>query len=66
MAPGLDKFRETLSRYNRNFVIIGGSACDVMLPGTLMVPRATLDIDMVLIVENMTSEFGTAFWNLVL
>lgn len=30
-----------------------------------MPPRATLDIDIIVIVENMTAEFATAFWTFI-
>ncbi len=62
MVGGLDIFRERFSQFSDNFVIIGGTACDEILSGTGMRPRATMDIDIVVIVENMTSEFARAFW----
>lgn len=65
MVGGLEKFREAFSRFSENFVIIGGTACDEILRGTQMHPRATLDIDIVVIVENMTVEFATAFWDFI-
>ena len=58
MVGGLDKFRERFARFSDNFVIIGGTACDEILRDTEMRPRATMDIDIVVIVENMTAEFG--------
>lgn len=63
MVIGLDKFREALGAFHDSFVIIGGTACDAVLSETSIRPRATDDIDMVLIVENMTPAFGAAFWN---
>ena len=65
MVGGLDIFRERFARFSDNFVIIGGTACDEILRGTEMRPRATMDIDIVVIVENMTSEFARAFWNFI-
>lgn len=65
MVIGLEKFREALKDYSDNYVIIGGTACDVVLSGTDMRPRATDDIDMILVVENMTAEFASAFWKFV-
>lgn len=62
MVAGLDIFRERFARFSDNFVIIGGTACYEILSGTEMRPRATMDIDIVIIVENMTSEFARAFW----
>lgn len=45
MVRGLDKFRERLTQFSDNFVIIGGTACDEVLRDTEMRPRATMDID---------------------
>ena len=65
MVGGLDKFRERFARFSDNFVIIGGTACDEILRDTEMRPRATMDIDIVVIVENMTAEFAKAFWTFI-
>lgn len=65
MVKGLDKFREYFSEHKDNYVIIGGTACDMALQGTDMPPRATDDIDMILIVENMNREFGQRFWEFI-
>lgn len=62
---GLDKFREAFADYSDNYVVIGGTACDIVLSDTIMQPRATHDIDMIVIVENMTLAFGERFWNFV-
>lgn len=65
MVGGLDKFREAFADFTDNFVIIGGTACDEVLSGTIMRPRPTLDIDIIVIVENMSSEFANAFWRFI-
>ena len=62
---GLDKFREAFKDYADNYVIIGGTACDIAMTGTTVRPRATHDIDMIVIVENMTPQFGQKFWEFV-
>lgn len=62
---GLDKFKEAFEAFSDNYVIIGGTACDITLTGTEMHPRATHDIDMIVIVERMTPEFGKRFWNFI-
>ncbi len=49
MVGGLDKFREAFADFTDNFVIIGGTACDEVLSGTIMRPRPTLDIDIIII-----------------
>lgn len=65
MVGGLDKFREAFADFTDNFVIIGGTACDEVLSGTVMRPRPTLDIDIIVIVENMTPEFANVFWQFI-
>ena len=65
MVTGLDKFREAFLEYADNYVIIGGTACDIVLRDTDMKPRATSDIDMIVVVENMTPEFAAAFWRFI-
>jgi len=62
---GLDKFREAFAGFSDNYVIIGGTACDIAMTGTVVRPRATHDIDMIIIVENMTAEFGERFWSFI-
>jgi predicted nucleotidyltransferase len=65
MVKGLKKFKEYFSNFNENYVIIGGTACEIFLQDTDMLPRATDDIDIILVVEKMTPEFGKQFWNFI-
>jgi len=62
---GIDKFREAFADFKDNYVIIGGTACDMVMSGTVVRPRATHDIDMIVVVENMTPEFGRRFWTFI-
>ena len=62
---GLEKFREAFEAYSENYVIIGGTACDITMTGTTVRPRATHDIDMIVIVEKMTADFAEHFWQFV-
>ena len=62
---GLDKFREAFADFTDNYVIIGGTACDITMTGTEVRPRATHDIDMSVIVEKMTPAFGERFWDCI-
>ncbi|MCQ2078074.1 MAG: hypothetical protein MJZ20_13790 [Bacteroidaceae bacterium] len=62
---GLNKFKEAFSAYADNYVIIGGTACEIVMSGTDMQARATHDIDMIVIVEAMSREFGECFWNFI-
>ena len=65
MVKGLDKYREAFAHFSDNYVIIGGTACDVILSQTDMRPRVTDDIDMILVVEKVTAEFVSAFWQFI-
>lgn len=65
MVVGLDKFKKSFEEFKDNYVIIGGTACDILLSDTDMRPRATDDIDMILVVEKMTKEYGDAFWQFI-
>lgn len=62
---GLNKFREAFEAFAENYVIIGGTACEITMGGTIMRPRATHDIDMIVVVEKMTEEFAERFWQFV-
>lgn len=64
-VKGLDRFKEYFLDFKDNYVIIGGTACSVILRNTDMQPRATKDIDMILVVEQMTPEFGRRFWEFI-
>ena len=57
MVYGLDKFRETFRPFTNNYVIIGGTACDQMLSKTAIEPRATEDIDMIVVVEAINDDY---------
>jgi hypothetical protein len=65
MVRGLEKFREYFADFTDHYVIIGGTACEIALRNTAMRPRATDDIDMILVIEKMTSEFGKRFWDFI-
>lgn len=62
MVKGIEKFREAMLPYRNHFVIIGGTACDIRLTGSTMIPRATVDIDIIVVVEKMSQAFVDAFW----
>lgn len=62
---GLEKFREAFAEFSDNYVVIGGTACDIAMTGTTVRPRATHDIDMIVIAENITDAFGKRFWEFI-
>ena len=65
MVIGLDKFRQQFEGEEDKYVIIGGTACDVNQSDTKTAPRDTVDIDIILVVENITADFGRKFWNFI-
>lgn len=65
MVTGLDNFALEFKEHKDNFIVIGGTACQLNLEETVVEPRETVDIDIILIVENMTPEFGRHFWQYV-
>lgn len=62
---GLDIFAEKLKTYSDNFIIVGGTACSLEMNDAGINFRATNDIDMIVIVEELSAEFGKAFWDFV-
>lgn len=65
MVTGIDRFREWFRGYEDQYAIIGGTACDLLMSEDGMDFRATKDIDLVLIVEAITPDFGSQFWQFV-
>ena len=65
MVKGLDTFRKYFEKYEEQYVLIGGAACDIVFESNDTVFRATRDLDMVLIVEALTPEFGEKFWEFI-
>lgn len=65
MVIGLDVFKKYFEAYPDNYVIIGGTACDLIIDEAGFVPRATKDIDIILIVEALNSGFVTQFWRFI-
>ena len=62
---GLNVFKEYFRDYTQQYVLIGGAACDIIFEEQDTTFRATKDLDMVLIVEAITPEFGRRFWQFV-
>lgn len=65
MVVGIDKFKEFFKGYEGSYIVIGGTACDIITENAGFEPRATDDIDIVLIVEGLTPEFIKRFWEFV-
>jgi hypothetical protein len=66
MVRGFESFQSWFQGYEEQYAIIGGTACDILMAEENMDFRATKDIDLVLILEAMTPDFGTRFWNYII
>ena len=65
MVKGLDIFRKYFADYGEQYVLIGGAACDIVFESNEANFRATRDLDMVLIIEALTPQFGEMFWGFI-
>ena len=65
MIKGLEAFKEFFHGFQDQYVLIGGAACDIVFEEADLSFRATKDLDMVLIIEALTPEFGRRFWEFV-
>ncbi len=62
---GIDKIRQYLGRYKGNYVIIGGTACNLNLEEANLHGRATKDVDMIMVCEALHEEYLKSFWNFI-
>ncbi len=66
MVKGIDVFQEYFKEYTDQYVLIGGAACSVSFEEQdISFGRTTKDLDVVLIVEAQTKEFGERFWKFI-
>lgn len=65
MVHGLVKFSEYFKAYSNQYVFIGGTACDLLMNELGAPFRATRDLDIVLIIEELDEEFGKTFWQFI-
>ena len=65
MVVGLDTFSAHFKDFQDSYIIIGGTACDIIIEEAGFTPRATDDIDMILIVEALSPEFVAKFWEFI-
>lgn len=49
----------------KNYIIIGGTACNIHEEAMQQEPRATKDIDIILIVDALSDSFVRRFWELI-
>jgi hypothetical protein len=65
MVHGLEKFKEYFFDYSEQYVLIGGSACEILFSNIDVDFRATRDLDIVLIIEALSRDFITKFWKFI-
>ena len=65
MVRGIESFRNYFAGDEDKYVLIGGTACDIAFSNNDAVFRATRDLDLVLLVEALTPEFGRKFWDYI-
>jgi hypothetical protein len=65
MIRGLQKFESHFREYKDQYILIGGSACDLLMYDAGIPFRATKDLDIVLCAEALNEEFVKHFWNFV-
>ena len=65
MVRGLEIFRQHFNEFTDNYVIIGGTACDIIIDNIGLTPRATKDIDIILVIEALSPEFVAHFWEFI-
>ena len=65
MVKGLDTFKKYFKEFEEQYVLIGGAACDILFESNDASFRSTRDLDMVLIVEGLTNEFGEKLWEFI-
>lgn len=65
MVRGLDIWKEYFANYSSNYVLIGGAACYWYEDEYAQIPRATKDLDLILVAEALSVEFATKFWSFI-
>lgn len=65
MVRGLNIWKDYFEDYADHYVLIGGAACHWYEEEYAQNPRATKDLDLILIVESLTEEFGKRFWDFI-
>ena len=65
MVKGIQKFKEYFVGKEDNYVLIGGTACDFLMEDSGFSFRATKDLDIVLIVESLDSDFTKLIWKFI-
>ncbi len=65
MVKGIDQFSIHFKDFKDRYVLIGGAACFLVLDEAGLEFRATKDLDIVLCLEVLDTEYAKAFWDFV-
>lgn len=65
MVRGLNDFKQHFADYADKYVLIEGTACNLIMEEAGLDFRATKDLDIVLYVEALDGDFVSAFWKFV-
>lgn len=65
MVIGLDLFKKHFHNFKDHYVLIGGTACSINMQEAGLDFRATKDLDIVLYIEVMKTDFIQAFWKFI-
>ena len=65
MVNGLKLFQDAFENFSDQYILIGGTACDLLLDEAGLPFRATRDLDIVLCIEALEESFIRRFWRFV-
>jgi len=65
VVNGLKLFQEAFETYTDQYILIGGTACDLLLDDAGLQFRATRDLDIVLCIEALDESFVRRFCQFV-
>ena len=65
MVNGLVKWSEFFRNFSDKYILIGGAACHLLEDEYGQEPRATKDLDLVLIVEALSTDFVRTLWQFI-
>lgn len=61
----IEEFKNHFQDYHESYILIGGSACQILLGNAGFDFRTTKDLDIVLCVETLSADFVNHFWSYI-
>lgn len=65
MVEGLKSFRDYMRGHEQEYILIGGSACELAMRDSMLSFRSTRDLDIVLVAEALRRQFFERFWSFI-